>query len=351
VNPESEQRRSLEAQLGAAEKRLDDLRVRYTDDYPDVETAKEKIAEIQQQLAALPTGSHETEQPPAPVKQEDNSSEVSQLREERARLVQAIAEEKRRPVTHGNQAAPDENSSRPTQAVSSTPRLQPAPVHQSVNPAAAPIPQSPFTLVRLAGYSEPSSPWHGVLAGILCGFLYLSSAVWGYLPNAGALPKSEAVAFNNDLGAGNANAADDSRDFASWESEIKMALAMTNIGREEEALLQRQQALIAHEAAMAGPTEVMVCGPEVNGQLCFDEVSEAIREKARREPDGWMAHTEHAREALAGGDYDTAIKEISMATTVAPEKMKPRLDKIAVQLNKNAAHLHKSVSMMERASL
>jgi hypothetical protein len=48
-----------------------------------------------------------------------------------------------------------------------------------------------------------------------------------------------------------------------------------------------------------------------------------------------MAHTEEARIALATGDFETAIREIKLASTVAPESLKPQLNKIIMQLDKN----------------
>jgi tetratricopeptide (TPR) repeat protein len=215
---------------------------------------------------------------------------------------------------------------------SSQPQATQAP--QPANPVVAPVLQSPFTLVRLATYGEPSPWWHGVLAGILCGFLYLSSAVWRYLPIQGMAPR-QPLAFSSDTGVEAAKSMEGPTDLASWESEIKKALALTDIGRQEEALLLRQEAESVREKATADRQQTSAGGPELKGQLNYDEVAEAIREKVKREPDSWMAHTEQARVALAGGDYDVAIKEIKLAMTVAPEKMKPQLDKIIMQLDKN----------------
>jgi hypothetical protein len=181
-----------------------------------------------------------------------------------------------------------------------------------------------------------------VLAGILCGFLYLSSAVWRYLPIAGSVA-SAPLALNGDAGVEAAKLADAPTDLAGWEKEIKRALAETEIGRQEEPLLARQEAVNGHGESVTVEQQVIVHGPELKGQLHYDEVSEAIRAKAKQEPNSWMAHTEEARVALAGGDYDTAIKEIKLASTVAPEKMRPQLDKIITQLDRN-------ISVKQRAA-
>jgi hypothetical protein len=47
-----------------------------------------------------------------------------------------------------------------------------------------------------------------------------------------------------------------------------------------------------------------------------------------------MAHTEGARVAIEMGDLDTAIREMNLAITVAPEKLKAPLGKIITQLDR-----------------
>ena len=93
---DNEQRRTLESQLSAAQKKLDDLRARYTDEYPDVESTKDDITEIRQKLASLPPVSNEADRAASPPKLDADANETDQLRLERARLTQAILVEKRR---------------------------------------------------------------------------------------------------------------------------------------------------------------------------------------------------------------------------------------------------------------
>jgi hypothetical protein len=324
--PEEERRRLLEAQLSAAHKKLDALRERYTDAYPDVETAKENVADIQQQLASLPPASHE-EKPAGPPKQDPLfTNEMSQLRVERARLVQTIAAEKRLGAMQQDRGASSEDSPGPV-VIGASPSEQPT-AYQSASTMAGPILQSPFTLVQLATYSEPVLPWHGVLSGVLCGLLYLSSALWRYLPIENGKPRKN-LTSNTFSRAAVTKDEDGADDFPGlWEKEIREAIALTDIGREEEVLLARESALAGKKHPGSNRS-----GPA--GPLHYEEVSEAIREKIRQEPNSWMAHTEEARIALTSGDFDTAVKEIKLAITTAPEKMKPKLDKIMTQLDKN----------------
>jgi hypothetical protein len=330
VSKETEHRRALEAQVSAAQKRLSDLRERYTDEYPDVEIAKENLVELQSQLIALGPEIKE----PAPsdkAKPVDNSSEAILLRQERARLVQAIADERHRESLHARSLPTEKDLPAPVQAPLIT-------EHPPVNAAVAPVMQSPFTLVRFASYGEPGIWWHGVVAGLLCGFLYLSSAVIRYLPIGNAVPQAPLAATNIIPTAEEAvRRVESSADFERWEREVKEALALTSIGIKEEAALP-----VPYEKTPSEP-KVHIPGPEVKGQLQYEEVAEAIREKVKREPDGWVAHTEEARSALAGGDYDTAIKEMKLAVNVAPEKMRPQIDKIIAQLDKNVTLKQRAV--------
>jgi tetratricopeptide (TPR) repeat protein len=363
---DSEQRRLVESQLNVAQKKLDDLRVRYTDEYPDVDTAKENIAEIQQKLASLRPVNNDPEPAVSSQKLDSNANEAVQLRQERALLTQAIAVEKRHEAMLHDQAASTPGDS-PDVVQAGTSSLPPqTPVRPAANPAAGPTVQYPFTLVQLAGpggasHSETSSLSLGVLAGMLCGLLYLGGAMWWYRPmeyeaapeylvslaeswphavtkdadisiNAGTFfgnlfrGKAQNVVLEEPLGS----QVQESAPGKSWESEVREAIALTALGREEEALAARD-----HSLDMDSKREIYGGGSGLQGLLGYDEVSEAIREKIKRDPDSWMAHTEKARVALSAGDWGTAVTEIKNAMTVAPEKLKPKLEKIVGQLDKS----------------
>jgi hypothetical protein len=184
---DNEERRTLESQLSVAQKKLDDLRARYTDEYPDVESTKDDITEIRRKLASVPPVSDEAERAARPLKLDADANETVQLRLERARLMQVILVGKRReaglrdqtPLSVGNSASAVQTVSPPL-----TPQ---APIRQSLDPVAGQIWQRPFTLVRLAGdagagQSKSGLLWYWPLAGILCGFLYSSVAMWRYRP-------------------------------------------------------------------------------------------------------------------------------------------------------------------------
>jgi tetratricopeptide (TPR) repeat protein len=361
---DSEQRRILESQLSMAQKKLDDLRVRYTDEYPDVETAKENVAEIQQKLASLRPVNNDPEQVISSQKPDSYANEVVQLRQERARLTQTIAVEKRRGALRHDQAGSEPEDS-PEVAQTVSPSLPPqTPVPQSANPGAGPTVQNPFTLVELAGaggasHTELSSLSLGALAGMLCALLYLSGAMWWYRRmeseaapeylvsldefrphevtkdadvsiDAGTIfenlfrGKAQDIVFEESL----ESQVQESAPGKSWESEVREAIALTAIGCEEEALAARDHSLDMDRRQIYGG------GSGLQGLLRYDEVSEAIREKIKRDPNSWMAHTEKARVALSAGDWETAVAEIKLAVAVAPEKLRPKIEKIVGQLDK-----------------
>ncbi len=336
ASAEMVQQHLLESQVAAAQKKLDDLRLRYTDEYPDVEKAKENLAEIQQELAAAKRSAGDTQKvssPPAPSAPVDDAS---QLRTERGLLTNAIATERRRQAMQRQLAVlEDEEQDAPAQTAALSPP-QPAPVPAQVS-AAAPILKNPFTLERAAGNAGASRPetgsmLRGALAGILCGLLYLGGAMWRYRyvedsPATGVLGLSTESSAEAPIHAEASGITDASTYVGTtWEEDVRRVIAQTDIGRQEEAFLARNSAPAdQHSESTAG----------LQGLLHYNEVSEAIREKIKREPNSWMAHTEEARLALATGDVDTAIKKIELAMTVAPEAMKPKLDKIVMQLGRN----------------
>jgi hypothetical protein len=184
---DDKQRRTLESQLSAAQKKLDDLRARYTDEYPDVESTKDDISEIRQKLASLPAVSNEAERAASPPKPDAAAHETDQLRLERARLMEAILVEKRREAGRRDQIPSSMGDSASAVQTVSPPLTQQAPIRQSLNPVAG----HPFRLVRLAGdtgssQSESGLLWYWPLAGIFGGLLYSGVAMWRYRPMEGA---------------------------------------------------------------------------------------------------------------------------------------------------------------------
>jgi hypothetical protein len=248
---DNEHRRTLESQLSVAQKKLDDLRARYTDEYPDVETTKEDIAEIRQELASLRPVSNEAERPASQSKLDADANETDQLRLERAQLMQAIVVEKRREAALRDQTASGM-------------------ADQSLNPVAGQIWQRPFTLVRLAGdagasQSESDFSWFWPLAGILCGLLCLAGEFW---PKESAAPLKPAV-LDNKLRAENGSEYTGSFIHIEdhWTKEVLRSLSLTDLGQEVEVFAARHKPL-----ALDGGQQVDCCVPGLQEQAHDDEV-------------------------------------------------------------------------------
>lgn len=354
ANSEEVQRHLLETQLIAAQKKLDDLRVRYTDEYPDVETAKENIAEIQKELAALKRPAS-----PQTVDAGKNDHELDLLRAKRDDLKSAIAAEKLRAATQRKNAVPAAEGV-PVAAQTAT-----APSQTLVLTAAEAL-KNPFTLVRPAEdpttrFPEGNLLLIGALTGMLCGLLYLGGSMWQYQPEGspvsdveemagyGPATKDEfsPIAHENFRGK-QAMEARDERPVAenghqvtpyasstiaseeSWEKEIKKAMSQTEVGREDEVLAIRDEVLAVREEALVSH------GAWLQEQAQYDEVLQAVRDNVKRNPNSWMAHTEAARLALAKSDFNAALKEIKNAIALAPEKARPGLNQIVLQLSRSA---------------
>ena len=53
-----------------------------------------------------------------------------------------------------------------------------------------------------------------------------------------------------------------------------------------------------------------------------DEALELFRSNIKKDPNSWVTHNEAARIAVAKGDFATAVKEMKLAVTAAPESLK-----------------------------
>lgn len=47
---------------------------------------------------------------------------------------------------------------------------------------------------------------------------------------------------------------------------------------------------------------------------------EIFRNNIKKDPNSWIAHAEMARIAVAKGDYETAVKEMKLALSAAPQQ-------------------------------
>ena len=102
-----------------------------------------------------------------------------------------------------------------------------------------------------------------------------------------------------------------------FENEITKSRALTALGRTDEALA-------AHDKAIAIGTQLQVHvfarGLQAQGRQ--DEALELFRNNVKKDPNSYVGHNDAARVAVAKGDFETAIKEMKLAATLAPESLK-----------------------------
>ena len=188
-------RQPLVALLASEKKNLEVLRARYTDDYPDVETAQERVAEVEKRLAALPAIR------PAPDADQSRLTSLTRERNnqgaERARLSRLISEKTKLEANLRSQEA--ESSAEAarlekaeTQGLGklvlseSAPAPAPAAASPPVASSANGDRMRPFTVLEPAGDAQPTDSrhrllkWIGAVVGPLCAILYLAMAVWWF---------------------------------------------------------------------------------------------------------------------------------------------------------------------------
>ena len=102
-----------------------------------------------------------------------------------------------------------------------------------------------------------------------------------------------------------------------FETEITKSRALTALGRNQEALVARDKAI-----SMATQQQVHDFGRGLQFKGRQDEALDLFRANIKKDPNTWVAHNEAARIAVAKGDFDTAIKEMKLAASLAPEPLK-----------------------------
>jgi hypothetical protein len=189
-------RQPLTEQLAMEKKKLDLLRVRYTDAYPDVEAAQERIAETEQKLAAMPAVL------PAPDAEQARlgavTKQMNRLSAEKVRLSAELSENAKLETTLRSKEV-DVPAIRPEQALTEPQPEQGKPRLRDTVPPRAPAASSSqtadstdgepvrvFRILERAANAQPTNnpnrllPLLVAVAGSLSGVLYLLLAVWWF---------------------------------------------------------------------------------------------------------------------------------------------------------------------------
>ena len=102
-----------------------------------------------------------------------------------------------------------------------------------------------------------------------------------------------------------------------FENEITKSRALGTLGRNEESKAARDKAI-----AMGTQLQVQGFARGLQAQGRQEEALELFRINIKKDPSSWVAHNETARLAVAKGDFDTALKEMKLAASMAPESLK-----------------------------
>ena len=191
-------RQPLAEQLATEKKKLDLLRVRYTDAYPDVEVAQERITETEQKLIAMPVVR------PVPDAEQSRLSavtkEMNHLGAEKARLSGELSKKaKLERKLHSQELEGSVPATKPEQAsiepqpIQTQPRLSdpaPSPALTASNSQTQGSTDGDqvraFKILERAANAQPTNNprrllhWLVAVAGPLCGLLYLLLAVWWF---------------------------------------------------------------------------------------------------------------------------------------------------------------------------
>jgi hypothetical protein len=102
-----------------------------------------------------------------------------------------------------------------------------------------------------------------------------------------------------------------------FESEMTRALALTALRRTDLARATRDKAV-----SLGNQSQVHDFARSLQAQGRQAEALELFALNIRKEPGSWVAHNEGARIAVAHADFQTALREMKLAVTSSPERLK-----------------------------
>ena len=106
-----------------------------------------------------------------------------------------------------------------------------------------------------------------------------------------------------------------------FDNLLTKARVLDALNRKDEATVARNKAL-----GMANVVQLHSYGRQLQVQGQQDQAFEIFRVNIKKNPTHWTAHNEAARMAVAKGDFDTAVKEMKLASAAAPDQIKSALD-------------------------
>jgi tetratricopeptide (TPR) repeat protein len=106
-----------------------------------------------------------------------------------------------------------------------------------------------------------------------------------------------------------------------FENQMNKARILDALNRKDEATVARNKALL-----LANVVQLHTYGRQLQIEGKQDQAFEVFRTNMKKNPTHWTAHNEAARIACARGDFDTAVKEMKLASAAAPDQIKSALD-------------------------
>ena len=106
-----------------------------------------------------------------------------------------------------------------------------------------------------------------------------------------------------------------------FDNLMTKARLLDALNKKDEATVARNKAL-----GMANVVQLHSYGRQLQIEGKQEQAFDVFRVNMKKNPNHWTAHNEAARIAVAKGDYDTAVKEMKLASAAAPDQVKSALD-------------------------
>ena len=112
-----------------------------------------------------------------------------------------------------------------------------------------------------------------------------------------------------------------------FENEITKARILDALNRKQDARAAKEKAV-----SLANAIQLHSYGRQLQTQGKYEDALELFRINIKKYPNHWLAHNDASRLAVAQGNFDTAVKEMKLALTDAPEPIKPQVEALIKRL-------------------
>lgn len=106
-----------------------------------------------------------------------------------------------------------------------------------------------------------------------------------------------------------------------YDNLMNKSRILDAMNKKDDATTARNKAL-----GMASVVQLHSYGRQLQQEGKQEQAFEVFRTNIKKNPNHWTAHNEASRIAVAKGDFDTAVKEMKLASAAAPDQIKNALD-------------------------